>query len=674
MDATISLGGLTIVAEPSKHEEHNVDIIFVHGLCGHPEGTWTWSGPVEQLNASNVQSSSTTNTDRNSRPYKKRRVSPLRSSREVFWPRDLLPDAFPKARVMTWGYKVALDDILKPNSKDSIFHHAGALLSDLALLRHQEADKRRRLIFIAHSLGGIVVKDALSRSKNETTWINEILPAALGVIFLGTPHHGSQAASLGKKMAMLSKIFGLDANTKILRALEKGSESLERITRAFGQVLGSGQVRIHSCQEELKTNGCMIVDTGSSYIGYLHETTGTIHADHRNMCKFSSPTDRGYQQIIAVLQRWFDDVDKPDSRRSTSVIAEIQPRQLPDGLIFDKVFSREWQECVNSLDDPEARARIQNVKAAYGDTYNWLFEDEIGFSKWLAGKDTRPIHWIYGKPGSGKSTLMKYAMGNAQTMSLLQGHDSHPWKIAGFFFHDRGTQVQKSIEGFLREILYQLLRHDEQSGNLDQGQELFTIVYSIYANVKRTQRSQREVQSTKTYWTQDSLQKAIQAIASKTTHPLNLCLFVDALDEHNGNHRELISTLTSLTQFEANCAFRLRLCVAGRPENVFKGAFREYPGFAIHSYTTMDIRHYTEDRIHKENVNLLTDNGEEGLISLVDDIVTKAHGVFLWVRILRVLSFYFGGFFESNDTCRRNSYIRHMSLAASRLPESDIAD
>lgn len=68
MNATISSSGLTIVAEPSKHEEHNVDIIFVHGLRGHSKGTWTWSGPVEQLNASNVQSSSTTNTDRNSPP------------------------------------------------------------------------------------------------------------------------------------------------------------------------------------------------------------------------------------------------------------------------------------------------------------------------------------------------------------------------------------------------------------------------------------------------------------------------------------------------------------------------------------------------------------------------------------------------------------------------------
>lgn len=86
----------------------------------------------------------------------------------------------------------------------------------------------------------------------------------------------------------------------------------------------------------------------------------------------------------------------------------------------------------------------------------------------------------------------------------------------------------------------------------------------------------------------------------------------------------------------------------------------------------MDIRHYAEDRIQKETANLLTDNGEEGLISLVDDIVTKARGVFLWVRILRVLSSYFGGSFKSNVTCRRIGYIRHMSLAASCLPESGI--
>lgn len=80
-------------------------------------------------------------------------------TREVFWPRDLLPQKLPDCRILTWGYDVDIDHALSSASTATVFQHANNLLSDLADVRILEEEKARPIIFVAHSLGGIVVKD-----------------------------------------------------------------------------------------------------------------------------------------------------------------------------------------------------------------------------------------------------------------------------------------------------------------------------------------------------------------------------------------------------------------------------------------------------------------------------------------------------------------------------------
>ena len=305
------------------------------------------------------------------KPHKRRRGSPKELLQENFWPQDLLPKAIPKARIVTWGYDVQVEQMLSSASQAIIFHHAQALLSDLVMIRPSISDKQKPLIFIAHSLGGIVVKDALSLSRIDLTHLQEILPAVKGVTFLGTPHHGSKVASLGKIAFELSKLFFQKPNLDVLRGLERNSEILDRITRGFGQVLAAGSLKVHSFHQELDTNGVTIVDSSSSSIGYLHETTGTLHANHRNMAKMSSLDDIKFKRVVAVIRRWIDSESAPQELprvgRNTAV--------LPDGLIFDE----EYQNCLRSLNFTGARSRIQNVDGAYSHTYEWIFDPEFGF-------------------------------------------------------------------------------------------------------------------------------------------------------------------------------------------------------------------------------------------------------------------------------------------------------
>lgn len=78
---------------------------------------------------------------------------------EVFWPRDLLPRRFPEFRIFTWGYDVDIDHAFSGTSTATVYQHAANLLTDLSDVRTSSEAELRPLFFVAHSLGGIVVKD-----------------------------------------------------------------------------------------------------------------------------------------------------------------------------------------------------------------------------------------------------------------------------------------------------------------------------------------------------------------------------------------------------------------------------------------------------------------------------------------------------------------------------------
>ena len=598
---------------------------MVHGLFGNPKKTWsldTFSNASGREPADgDLPSETSDETETENRSRKKRCTRGGDLCQDVFWPRDFLPKAFPQARIVTWGYDVQIEDLSAATSKASIFHHSENLLSDLVMLRKSDAAKLKPLIFIAHSLGGIVVKDALSLSGNERTVINAVLPATIGVMFLGTPHHGSRAASLGKMMFEVSKIFLKKPNLQILRGLENNSEILERISRSFGQILSSGRIKVHSFREELPTHGVMVVSSASSTIGYLHETRGSLHANHRNLARFSSMKDIKFQRVVSVLQGWVkESLDKQHNEQHLQS-ADDTPA-LPDELVFDK----ELKQCLTSLHSHEAQNRFKDIEPAYYKTYDWLFDHQVGFEDWLEGKNPSNVYWIQGKPGSGKSTAMKFAIKHHLTRELLSKYTDNLWVITGFFFHDRGTTAQKSAKGFLCEVLYQIIHHQKH---------LFVLIYPIFARIlEQRGQSTNGSESLADGWTLSVLRDALDLIGRKSTNEVNICLFVDALDEHDGNHRELVLILRSIAQLTANPAFRVRLALAGRPENVFKTAFQGCPGFSIHEYTTDDIRHYAEDRINADMPGELSIEYEEGLRNLVETIVREAQGVFLWVRLV----------------------------------------
>ena len=319
-------------------------IVLVLGLFGHLENTW--SADIQSEHGHSVERGDSEPQFKRTKRGDEKRVN------RVFWPRDLLPRVFPNSRIMTWGYDVTINHLISSSSKSSIYHHSETLLGDLASKRIDESEKETPIIFIAHSLGGIIVKDALQLSAKDNSYLKEIAAATTGVMFLGTPHHGSKAASLGKLAFRIVQAFLQDPNTKILQGLEVNSEILERISRGFGQLLAAAdRIRVHSFREELNTHGMMIVDSFSSTVGYFKETRGSLHANHKDMARFTSSDDIKFQRVTAVLKRWISSSTQEQAILRPAPLPAQDLETLPDGLIFDE----QYRTCLLSLSSTDAR-------------------------------------------------------------------------------------------------------------------------------------------------------------------------------------------------------------------------------------------------------------------------------------------------------------------------------
>jgi hypothetical protein len=103
--------------------------------------------------------------------------------------------------------------------------------------------------------------------------------------------------------------------------------------------------------------------------------------------------------------------------------------------------------------------RVLQIDSAYGETLKWLYEDPgPGIAEWF--RSGTGVFWIQGKPGSGKSTAMKFLLQNEITRRLLNNSaSSGAWLLIGTFFTNRAERIQSSWRGILHSMIYQLLQH-----------------------------------------------------------------------------------------------------------------------------------------------------------------------------------------------------------------------
>jgi hypothetical protein len=128
---------------------------------------------------------------------------------------------------------------------------------------------------------------------------------------------------------------------------------------------------------------------------------------------------------------------------------------------------RAQQQFKNSLFFPEILARQEQIPEAHRGTCRWIFQlperrngqVQVGqwsnFVDWL--EHGKGVYWINGKAGSGKSTLMNYITNEPRTEeALTTWADSTELLTPSFFFWNAGTVLQKTYQGLLRSLLFQI--------------------------------------------------------------------------------------------------------------------------------------------------------------------------------------------------------------------------
>lgn len=316
------LGFTTLIHPPANPV---ADVVFIHGLQGHPEKTWTYAGGVS--NGESVPESNQVHTS--CCTFKKK--PPMKGGKRqingsVFWPRDLLPKDRNDVRLMTYGYD---SDVTKffngAANQTNISEHGRSLLNSLSSQRF--SCPRRPLIFVAHSLGGLLIKEALRRSRDERyhEHLKYAYRSTFAIIFFGTPHRGSGDAAWGEMLRRIASASQLDTSMPILADLDPsfGSAKLDELGAAFSNMLDERGFKIFSFQESLgkagvkplqkqvgKTVACsrrnlmmvQVVPKESSALNeWKYEIRDSINANHMNMCKFKGRDDAGYRKFLAAL-------------------------------------------------------------------------------------------------------------------------------------------------------------------------------------------------------------------------------------------------------------------------------------------------------------------------------------------------------------------------------------
>lgn len=217
----------------------STSVVFVHGFTGSPYNTW------RHRDADDDQEP----------PYKSRKIgSGFRSRRQpVFWPRDLLPTTLPGARILTYGYDthLTLKYIGNLGREITLYDIARDLL--LSLERCRRHDPSRPILFISHSLGGLVVKDMLryaDHNKGDTSsHLRDLVLSTVGLVFFGTPHLGADPRSLVHKGVEGIARLVLRVNDNIVRTLRPNSENARRLQDEFVPLVQRQKWAVHSFQE-----------------------------------------------------------------------------------------------------------------------------------------------------------------------------------------------------------------------------------------------------------------------------------------------------------------------------------------------------------------------------------------------------------------------------------------
>ncbi|KAA8908942.1 hypothetical protein FN846DRAFT_944125 [Sphaerosporella brunnea] len=258
-------------------DDPKVDIIAVTRLAGHAFGSWK---------------------------------SPTSGK---MWLRDFLPIGLRgcHARILTFGYDSTLQNSL---SSSSLQQFSRQLLDATANSRASEKEKHRPLIFIGHSIGGLVIKQALveARPPHGSVHDQAILESCTSLFFFGVPNKGLNETNL------VDLLKG-QPNADFVNDLREGSAFLDLAYDSFLRGFTHDDCKITSFYEMQFTKTLVEIDgkwmregepvqmvtkdsaTWASRTEALPDQV-PLEANHSTLVKFSDRHDNKYEVVLGRIR------------------------------------------------------------------------------------------------------------------------------------------------------------------------------------------------------------------------------------------------------------------------------------------------------------------------------------------------------------------------------------
>lgn len=243
------------------------------------------------------------------------------------------------------------------------------------------------------------------------------------------------------------------------------------------------------------------------------------------------------------------------------------------------------------------------------------------FLHWL--QSDNGLFYISGKPGSGKSTLLKFICSEKKTIKELETWAGEKRLIfVQLFFWAAGSEKQRSLEGLYRSILWEAL-----CACPEIGVDLFPEHWLSY-KLDATGRLDDNDCPIPLAELRDAFERLVTSRKILQRH--RICIFVDGLDEYEGNnHWDIAKSLAAWSQNPD-----VKICVGCRPLNEFEHHFgrNNIRKIRLHEHTWYDMIGFIRDRLFGDERFDAFRNQDEYL-SIQYELVQRAEGVFLWLEL-----------------------------------------
>ncbi|OAA79646.1 hypothetical protein LEL_03132 [Akanthomyces lecanii RCEF 1005] len=294
-----------------------------------------------------------------------------------------------------------------------------------------------------------------------------------------------------------------------------------------------------------------------------------------------------------------------------NLVAKMQQNAALDALKFGKLHER-----------------FDSITIAEANTYAWLLPDASDYSgqapvlsEHLAVAKKTFLDWLEagseflytsGKPGAGKSTLMKFICRHPQFYDCAARWAGDATLVVGrFFFWKPGQSEQKSINGMLRGLLYSIL---------ETRADIAAVAMPELCDSLRTDKTAAVSDDD----VKNAFQKMLNAFSQSKRYAV--MLVIDGLDEFEGEHGDLLALMQSwVLQYPST----IKICVSSREYGIFEDFFAGCPKLRLHDLTKDDMALLIASRFNTSTAFAQLPGRDLGTLTPL--MVERAEGVFLWV-------------------------------------------